>query len=183
MSSLSICTANNPVLSPSMESILSEAEVLRIDSGEGVEKVVVGLAKSFPNIIGFKGESHKVLLVDDNVDSLTVMKLILSPLGFGIAEATDGDDALRKATEFLPNLILMDLRMPEMDGFEATRRIRQTPALKDVVVIAVSASVREETQQKSFKAGCDGFITKPIKVDRLLETVGNLLHRNGSTPL
>ncbi|WP_293350370.1 MULTISPECIES: PAS domain S-box protein [unclassified Microcoleus] len=120
-------------------------------------------------LIGFRGSHRKVLIVDDHEVNRAMLHRLLSRLGFDIAEATDGADCLHKAQEFLPDLILMDLLMPVMDGWEATRRLRQLPELKDAVILALSASVYETTRQKSILAGCDNFVTKPIQTNDLLE--------------
>ncbi|GET41262.1 hybrid sensor histidine kinase/response regulator [Microseira wollei] len=121
------------------------------------------------NIIGFKGEKRKVLVVDDKWSNRAVLVNLLSPLGFEIIEAVDGQDCLKKAIEFEPDCILMDLVMPVMDGFEATRKIRQLTELKGVVVIATSASVFDRNQRQSFQAGCNDFISKPVGYEILLE--------------
>ncbi|WP_333278418.1 MULTISPECIES: PAS domain S-box protein [unclassified Microcoleus] len=120
-------------------------------------------------LIGFRGPHRKILLVDDHEVNRAMLHRLLSRLGFEIVEATDGADCLHKAQAFLPDLILMDLLMPVMDGWEATRRLRQLPQLKDAVILALSASVYETTKQKSILAGCDNFITKPIQTNDLLE--------------
>ena len=121
------------------------------------------------NIIGFKGEKSKILVVDDKWSNRAVLVNLLSPLGFEIIEAVDGQDCLKKAAEFKPDCILMDLVMPVMDGFEATRQIRQLTELKGVVVIATSASVFDQNQRQSFQAGCNDFISKPVGYEILLE--------------
>jgi len=120
-------------------------------------------------LVGFSGSQRKVLIVDDNEVNRSMLHRMLSRLGFEIAQATDGEDCLHKAQEFLPDLILMDLLMPVMDGWEATRRLRQLPKLKDAVILALSASVYETTRQESILAGCDNFLTKPIQTNELLE--------------
>jgi CheY-like chemotaxis protein len=86
-----------------------------------------------------------------------------------MAEAVNGQDALTLAATLQPDLILMDLRMPQMDGFEATQKLRQDPELKDIVVIAISASVFITTRQESISAGCDDFLTKPVQLEELLD--------------
>lgn len=121
------------------------------------------------HIIGFKGAPRRLLLVDDNPENLAVVKDMLLPLGFNIIEAVDGQDAINKALEYHPDLIIMDLIMPNMDGFEVIQRLRQILELQDVIVIAASADVFEYTQQKSRTAGSNGFIVKPIKAEKLLE--------------
>ncbi|MFC1976211.1 ATP-binding protein, partial [Chloroflexota bacterium] len=111
----------------------------------------------------------KILIVDDQADNRFVLRDICEPLGFEILEAVNGHDALAKATEFQPDLILMDLVMPEMDGFAATKRIRQIPELKDVVVIAISASVSDSVKEQSLAAGCDDYVAKPFEVGEFFE--------------
>jgi PAS domain S-box-containing protein len=122
-----------------------------------------------PLIIGFKGPKLKILVVDDQQDNRSLLLNLLAPLGFELVEAVDGQDALEKAEASRPDLILMDLVMPVVDGFEATRRIRQSPTLKEVKVIAVSASAFSQDRQKSLQAGCDGFVVKPFDLNRLLQ--------------
>ena len=121
------------------------------------------------NIIGFVGSNRKILVVDDKWANRSVVVNILRPLGFEIIEAIDGLDCLTKAREFQPNIILMDLVMTVMDGFEATRRLRALVDLKDVVVIAISASVFDFDRQQSQEVGCNDFIPKPIREVELLE--------------
>ncbi|HEY9847414.1 MAG TPA: ATP-binding protein, partial [Candidatus Caenarcaniphilales bacterium] len=120
-------------------------------------------------IIGFKGSKRKVLVVEDKWANRSIMVNLLEPLGFEVVEATDGVDGLNKAREFKPDIIFMDLVMPVMDGFEATRQLRLLPNLNSTVVIAISASVFDFNQQSSWKAGCDGFIPKPVREAELLE--------------
>ena len=121
------------------------------------------------NISALKGNKRKVLVVDDKWTNRSVLVNILEPLGFEVVEVTNGLDALNKAHEFKPDVIFMDLVMPVMDGFEATRRLRMLPELKDVVVIAISASVFEFDRQQSQEVGCDDFLPKPIREAELLE--------------
>ncbi|HEY9673286.1 MAG TPA: AAA family ATPase [Waterburya sp.] len=121
------------------------------------------------NIIGFVGSKRKILVVDDKWANRSVLVNILQSLGFEICEAIDGLDCLTKVHEFQPDIILMDLVMTGMDGFEATRRLRALADLKDVVVIAISASVFDFDRQQSQEVGCDDFLPKPIREVELLE--------------
>jgi predicted ATPase/signal transduction histidine kinase/DNA-binding NarL/FixJ family response regulator len=121
------------------------------------------------NIISFVGSKRKVLVVDDKAANRSVLVNLLQPLGFEVTEATNGLDGLNKAQEFKPDVIFMDLVMSVMDGFEATRRLRLLPELKEVVIIAVSASVFEFDQKQSRGVGCDDFLAKPIQIAELLE--------------
>ncbi|HEY9600936.1 MAG TPA: AAA family ATPase [Allocoleopsis sp.] len=120
-------------------------------------------------IIGFAGKRRKILVVDDKWSNRSILVSLLEPLGFEVLEATDGLDGLNKAQEFKPDCIFMDLVMPVMDGFEATRRLRTLPELKEVVIIAVSASVFNFNQQQSREVGCDDFLPKPVRETELLE--------------
>ncbi|MCP4140323.1 MAG: response regulator, partial [Chloroflexi bacterium] len=120
-------------------------------------------------IIGIEGESPKILVVDDNLDNQAVLADLLSPLGFIIKQAGDGSEGLETATQWLPDAIITDLIMPEMDGFELISRLRQSPILKEKVIIANSASVYEADQKKSLAIGSDAFLPKPIQAETLLE--------------
>jgi signal transduction histidine kinase/DNA-binding NarL/FixJ family response regulator len=120
-------------------------------------------------VIGVKGHQRKILVVDDRPTNRSILVNLLEPIGFSVLDAVDGEDGLAKAQTFQPDVILIDLVMPNLDGFEATRRLRATPALKDIIVIAVSASVFEFDQQQSLKVGCNDFLPKPIREEDLLQ--------------
>jgi len=120
-------------------------------------------------IIGIEGTPCKILVVDDIKENRSLLVKLLSPLGFEIVEACNGQDSVEKAQQYQPDLILMDLIMPEMDGFEATRQIKKYPQLKEVPIIAISASAFDFHQQQSQEAGCNDFIAKPFKTDVLIE--------------
>lgn len=113
-------------------------------------------------------QSLKALIVDDQQENRIVLRELFEALKFEIEEATDGYDALRQLETFEPDLILVDLVMPEMDGYELTRQIRQIDALDDSIIIATSANVFEETRLQSLTAGCDDFISKPFQISEIL---------------
>ncbi|MGH1395852.1 MAG: AAA family ATPase [Trichormus sp.] len=121
------------------------------------------------DIVAFIGSRRKVLIVDDKWENRAILVNLLQPLGFTVLEATDGVDAINKAREFQPDVIFMDLVMNRMDGFEATRRLKMLPELKNTVVIAISASVFDVEQQQSQEVGCNDFLPKPIQINNLLE--------------
>ena len=127
-------------------------------------------------IVGFKGEKRKILVVDDHWGNRSVIVNLLEPLGFEIVEATDGQEGLNKAAEFHPDLIVVDLVMPVMDGFELIGRLRQLPQLQDAAIIASSASVFEADQSRSLAAGANEFLPKPISADSLLEILQSRLN-------
>ncbi len=134
-----------------------------------VQGVVTDKVEPARRIIGFTGEKRKILIVEDNQETHVVLNAMLAPVGFEIKYAVNGEEGFTKAATFCPDLILTDLMMPVMDGFEATRRIRQIPALKNVIVIGISASAFERTRRESLEAGCDDFLTKPFYIDELLK--------------
>jgi CheY-like chemotaxis protein/anti-sigma regulatory factor (Ser/Thr protein kinase) len=128
-----------------------------------------------PVITGFQPPAQKILLIDDKWENRSVLVSLLTELGFIIAEAIHGQEALDKLPEFAPHLILADLVMPVMDGFEFIRQLRRLPQFKTIPVIAVSASAFDFQKQRSFEAGFDDFMTKPIHVEALLKSVQHFL--------
>ena len=125
--------------------------------------------KSQGKIIGFHGDKRKILVVDDRWENLSVLVSFLEPIGFEIAEASNGQEGLEKALQFHPNLIITDLVMPLMDGFKMLRQIRASEQLSGVIAIASSASVFETDQYRSLTAGADEFLPKPVQAETLLE--------------
>jgi CheY-like chemotaxis protein len=126
--------------------------------------------------VGYQGEQKVVLVVDDKEENRLVLVDLLRPLGFEMVEAADGQAGLEKARERSPDLILIDLVMPVLDGFEAVRRLRQDPEFQETVVIALSASVFEQDQQQSLDAGCTDFLPKPVQAADLLHKIGGHLN-------
>ena len=127
-------------------------------------------------IIKLKGSTRKILVVDDNVANRMVIISLLSPIGFEVIAAENGQECLEKAKTELPDAIIMDLVMPVMDGFEATRKIRESTNLKKVIIIAASASVDDKSRNEYLQIGGNAFLDKPIKVDELLEKLGYYLN-------
>jgi CheY-like chemotaxis protein len=126
-------------------------------------------------IIGVEGHQRKVLVVDDRWENRSVAMHLLQPLGFEVQEAMNGQEGLARAAEYRPDLIIADLVMPVMDGFELIRRLRKDSVLQDVCIIASSASVFEAEQCASIAAGANEFLPKPISADGLLEMIRSLL--------
>lgn len=125
--------------------------------------------------IGYSGSPKRLLVVDDRKENRSILINMLEPLGFEVQEAHNGLQALKLADEFQPDAILMDLVMPELDGFETTRRLRSLPALAKIKIIALSASVFDEDRTSSMIAGCDAFLPKPVCLEELLDTLGQVL--------
>jgi signal transduction histidine kinase len=126
-------------------------------------------------IVGVEGRKRKILVVDDRWENRSVALHLLQPLGFEVEEAMNGQEGIVKAAEYRPDLIIADLVMPVMDGFELIRRLRKDPLLQDTYIIASSASVFEAEQCASIAAGANEFLPKPISADGLLEMIRSLL--------
>ncbi|MGB0388085.1 MAG: tetratricopeptide repeat protein [Ardenticatenaceae bacterium] len=120
------------------------------------------------HIVAYQGPKRQVLVVDDKRENRLVLRNMLQPLGFEIVEGKNGKECVDKARQLQPDLILTDLVMPVMSGFEAVKEIRQLPALQNVPILAISASVFDMDQSKSRIAGCDGFLPKPVDEQKLL---------------
>ena len=116
----------------------------------------------------------KILYVEDNDDNVYMLKNRLSRAGFTVIVAIDGTQGLTMATSEQPDLILMDLTLPDIDGKEATRRIKADPATKCIPVIALTAHAMAGDKEKALAAGCDDFDTKPVDMPRLLGKIDAL---------
>jgi two-component system alkaline phosphatase synthesis response regulator PhoP len=125
-----------------------------------------------------KNQSVKVLLVDDEPDILEIVGYNLSQEGYQISTASNGREAVAKAKAEIPDLIIMDVMMPEMDGMEACEAIRKIPELKHVIITFLTARGEDYSQVAGFDAGADDYITKPIKPKLLVSKVKALLRRS-----
>ncbi|NEO90441.1 MAG: response regulator [Moorea sp. SIO3G5] len=138
---------------------------LDLPEATGVTDVIV----PDQTIIGFQGKERKILVVDDKQENRWVLVNLLAPLGFELKEASHGKEGLQKAKQFQPDLIITDLLMPQMDGFEMIRRLRESSQFSSVPLIACSASVFDDHQHHSIEAGADDFLPKPVESKKLLE--------------
>ena len=121
-----------------------------------------------------------VLLVEDQVLNADMLKRRLERRGFSVVVATDGVESLEMAEAETPDLILMDISLPRMDGWEATRELRRRPATRTIPIIALTAHTADSDREQSLSAGCDDYATKPIDFERLLEKMSQLLARGKS---
>lgn len=135
-----------------------------------------------PNVGSHQDSTKKflILVVDDSADNVAMLSLDLQQQGYRVVTATNGEEAITVATSTLPNLILMDISMPRLDGLGATRRIRETESLRDVPVIAVTAFGTEGFQRAAYDVGVSGYLTKPIDFGRMHQLVAGLLAPRGS---
>ncbi len=120
-------------------------------------------------------DTYKILVVDDKAENRVIVRSILEPLGFDVLEANQGCKALDIALAYHPHLILMDLVMPDVDGFQATTHFKHHPDLVHIPIVAVSASVFDADQQRSLDAGCVEFLAKPLQIPELLNCLQNHL--------
>ncbi|MEP6518009.1 PAS domain S-box protein [Microcoleus vaginatus] len=126
-------------------------------------------------IIGIKDRQPKIVVIDDKWANRSVINNLLSPIGFEVFEANDGLEGWEKIIEVQPDLIVTDLLMPELDGFEVIKRVRESENFKDTVIIVSSASVFETDQYRSLEAGGNAFIPKPIQATELLQKLQQYL--------
>ncbi|HHD11141.1 MAG TPA: response regulator [Deltaproteobacteria bacterium] len=115
--------------------------------------------------------TKKILVVEDNLMNKVLVKEILSIKGYQIIEAVTGKEAIEKAMAEKPDLILMDLQLPEMDGVTATKLIKEKEEFRDTPVVALTASAMKGDEEKILKEGFDGYVPKPIEVKKLLDVV------------
>lgn len=113
----------------------------------------------------------KVLIIEDNESNLYMMRFILSKLGHQILEARDGMMGLKMAQEELPDLILMDIQLPLLDGYTVTKKIRENEKLKNVPIIAVTSYAMVGDREKAISAGCTAYVEKPINPEKFIEEV------------
>jgi CheY-like chemotaxis protein len=113
----------------------------------------------------------KILYVEDNDDNVYMLRKRLTRAGFTVVIATHGVQGVAMAGSERPDLIIMDLTLPDMDGWEATRRIKTDPATKHIPVVALTANAMEGDREKALAAGCDDFDTKPVELPRLLDKI------------
>ncbi len=117
----------------------------------------------------------KILMVDDAATILMMEKMFLSQAPYDLITAKDGQEAVEKAESERPDLILMDIVMPKMDGFEAVQKIRENEATKLIPIIMVTTRGEEKNMEKGYKNGCNDYVTKPINSSELLTKIRNYL--------
>jgi two-component system cell cycle response regulator DivK len=118
-----------------------------------------------------------ILYVEDNADNRTLVRRVLMADDYVFAEAGNATEALETINKQHPDLILMDINMPDMDGYTLTMQIKNMPGLQNVPIIALTANVMRGDREKSLEAGCDGYIQKPIDIDTLTQTIERYLRK------
>jgi two-component system cell cycle response regulator DivK len=120
-------------------------------------------------------EAKKILHIEDNFDNRLLVRRLLESDGFKVIEAENASQAHAALKASVPDLILMDINMPDIDGYTLTTEIKSDAELKNVPVVAITANVMRGDREKVFRAGCNGYIEKPIDVDRFLDQVASFL--------
>ncbi len=115
--------------------------------------------------------NKRILVVEDQEDNRAILRDLLQSVGYELIEAVNGEEALSMAVKHKPDLILMDIQLPVVDGYEATRRIKAEPALQGIPVIAVTSYALSGYEEKAREAGCDDYVTKPFSPRDLLAKV------------
>jgi two-component system cell cycle response regulator DivK len=125
-----------------------------------------------------KGSVAKILVVEDNQDNREMVVKVLKFNGYGVIEAVDGEEAIEKAKTEAPALILLDIYLPKMDGYEVAKRLKGDTGLKDIPVIALTAHAMKGNREQALAAGCDGYIAKPIDIRELPKQIEQFLRPN-----
>jgi two-component system cell cycle response regulator DivK len=117
-----------------------------------------------------------VLYVEDDFQNRVLVRRVLQAAGFTVIEAENGFQGMQLAEDLLPDLILMDINLPEMDGYEVTSRLKAVTSLADIPIVAMTANVMKGDREKTLAAGCDGYIQKPIDVDVLPQQIRQFIN-------
>jgi two-component system, cell cycle response regulator DivK len=119
----------------------------------------------------------RILYIEDYPDNRLLIRRVLMAEGYEVIEAADAQEALQKALSHPPDLILMDINLPEVDGYTLTARIRATPKLSHIPVVALTANVMKGDRERVLEAGCDGYIQKPVDIDQLPRQISRYLSK------
>src|SRR5574341_1192552 len=125
-----------------------------------------------------KDNKGMILYIEDNADNRTLVRRVLLAEDYQLIEAENARDALNVLNTAQPNLILMDINMPDMDGYTLTAKIKAMPGLERIPILAITANVMRGDREKTLEAGCDGYIQKPLDIDQLVRDVERFLARS-----
>ncbi|TDB36840.1 MAG: response regulator [Actinobacteria bacterium] len=119
--------------------------------------------------------ARKILLVEDNPQNRYLVTFLLEKNGYDVVVAEDGEEAISAVAEHVPDLILMDVQLPKLDGYEATRRIKADQRFASIPLVALTAHSMKGDRGKAMAAGCDDYVTKPVDADQLIGRIKDLL--------
>jgi len=127
--------------------------------------------------------SEPILVVDDNAINLKLVRVVLAGAGFDVSAVQDAEEAIALLDSYTPRLILMDLQLPGMDGYELTRQLKAAARTSKIVIVAVTSYAMKGDEQRAFDAGCDGYVSKPIDTEALPRIVAaHLFRTKGQSP-
>jgi CheY-like chemotaxis protein len=126
--------------------------------------------------------AEPILVVDDNPANLELLSFVLTAAGYEVRTATDAKETLAQLRAFRPSILLLDIRLPGMDGLTLTRELRRDPATHDLLIVAVTAHAMRGDREEALAAGCDGFVTKPIDTRTLPATIAGFLAAGAHAP-
>ncbi len=145
-----------------------------------MRKHINNIAKTLSSVLGILRIEgwimpKKILIVEDNDLNLKLFRDLLEANGYHVTDTKDGYEAIRLAASLRPNLILMDIQLPEISGLDVTRRIKADPDVKDIPIIAVTAFAMKDDEEKILQAGCEGYISKPISINSFMEKIRSFI--------
>ena len=119
--------------------------------------------------------SERILIVEDNPQNMKLLEMVLRAKNYTLLKATDGEEALDMAMRERPDLIIMDIQLPKMNGLEVTRKLRETPAFSHTPIIGITAYAMKGDREKVIESGCDAYLSKPINTRELPEVIAQML--------
>lgn len=125
---------------------------------------------------------EKILIVEDNPRNMRLIEMTLRSKGYTLLQATDGEQALTVAMEGRPDLVVMDIQLPKLNGLEVTRRLRQTPGLSQIPIVALTAYAMQGDREKAMEAGCNTYVYKPINSRQLPGLIAQMLRQGKDSP-
>ncbi len=120
--------------------------------------------------------NKKILIVEDNPQNMKLIEMILSAKGYIPLKATDGEEALDMAIKERPDLIIMDIQLPKLNGLEVTKKLRETPSVSHIPIIALTAYAMQKDKERAIEAGCNAYLSKPIDTRELPRMIAEMLH-------
>lgn len=126
---------------------------------------------------------HTILCVEDNPQNMRLVRKILNSAGYHVVEAADGSSGLAAIYEHTPDLVLMDVNLPDIDGLEVTARVREDSNLSGLPILALTANAMHGDRERCLAAGCNGYIPKPITKAELLNSIAHFLNKHSETHL
>lgn len=124
-------------------------------------------------------EPNRILVIEDNADNLELVRFLLEQAGFQIISAMDGLDGLEKARSLKPDLVLLDMSLPELDGWHLAKQLKESPETAHILIVALTAHTLPGDRRRALEAGCDGFISKPLNVARFASQIQEYLNQKG----